>query len=92
MRKAAPFMLVLLTLANLVLLGYLFAEGRGSTITRGGLILLLCLLAAGWIFAGLNLKKGRGKLTIGQWVEADIDAEVLDPDEDEEQRREPKDC
>jgi peptidoglycan/LPS O-acetylase OafA/YrhL len=87
MRKAAPFMLVILTIADLVLLAYLFADGRGSTITRGGLILLLCLLAAGWIFAGLNLKKGRGKIVVGQWVEAEADAEVRNSEKKEERER-----
>jgi hypothetical protein len=78
MRKIAAFMLALMTLADLGLLTYLFAEGRGSTITRGGLILLLIVLAGGWIFSALDLKKGEGSLEIKEWVKAEGSAEVRD--------------
>jgi len=71
-------MLALVTMVALGLLIYVLAESKGSTIFRVALVLLVLVLTLGWIFAGLDLRKGRGKVAVGEWVEAEASAEVRD--------------
>jgi peptidoglycan/LPS O-acetylase OafA/YrhL len=92
-RKAAPFVLAAITVGVFALLVYVLAEGRGGTNFRIALVLLMAILVLGWIFAGLDLRKGKARFGAGNWVEAEASAEVLKPDEeetDEEEKKERK--
>lgn len=83
MRKAAPFVLAAITLGVFFLLVYVLAEGRGGTKFRIALVVLMTILVLGWMFAGLDLRKGKARIGAGNWVEAEASAEVLDREGEE---------
>ncbi|HVD38799.1 MAG TPA: hypothetical protein VNC15_08210 [Solirubrobacterales bacterium] len=86
MRKLAPYMLALTTVVALGLLIYVLAEGKGSTIFRTALVVLVGLLTVGWIFAGLGLQRGKGKVR-APWIEVEGSAEVRDRKDEEKEKK-----